>query len=225
MIRLSEPFVASIAHSLNLAQIPCVLWGHYLLVLHGIPSGVGSIDFIVPDDLLADGLKILSQLKGLAPCPGGKHCPSRSADRYTPPPAVHVHVEASEVRVGLYPQADVLWFLPPLDGSLVCPKKSQLSRYFVLASDDNVLPPWRPGRGSGVFKEGGDKVVALKCHVMLEALMRTYARDEGASVGGFGASTIVYVEKFVDNDGFLDLKSMKHLNCTTCAAQRVASSV
>ena len=41
MASLSESFVASIAHSLNLAQIPCVLWGHYLLILHGVPSVVG----------------------------------------------------------------------------------------------------------------------------------------------------------------------------------------
>lgn len=41
MTSLSELFVASIAHSLNSAQIPCVLWGHYLLILHGVPSVVG----------------------------------------------------------------------------------------------------------------------------------------------------------------------------------------
>ncbi|KAG9255351.1 uncharacterized protein F5Z01DRAFT_652883 [Emericellopsis atlantica] len=128
MTSLSESFVASIAHSLNWAHIPCVLWGQYLLILHGVPSVVGSIDFIVPDDCPGAGLKVLSQLKSLTPCPDDKTCPSSSSNRCTPAPAVHVHVEASEFTVGLYPRADTLWFLPPLDGSLLFPKKSKLPR-------------------------------------------------------------------------------------------------
>lgn len=37
---LSESFVASIALALNSAQIPCVLWGHFLLNVHGVPSAI-----------------------------------------------------------------------------------------------------------------------------------------------------------------------------------------
>jgi len=35
---LSPSFVASIARALNSAQVPCVLWGQYLLNIHGVPS-------------------------------------------------------------------------------------------------------------------------------------------------------------------------------------------
>ena len=167
-----------------------------------------SIDFIVPDDRLGAGLKVLSQLKSLAPCPDNKRCPSSSLDRCTPTPAIHVHVKASEVTVGLYPQADILWFLPPLDSSLLFPKKSKLPPHFVLASDDTVLPPWRPGRGSGSFKEGGDQVLALKSHVLLEALMRIYARDAETRVGTFGLSMVAYIEEYVDGDGFLEISEL-----------------
>jgi len=167
-----------------------------------------SIDFIVPDDRLGAGLKALSQLESLSPCPDDKLCPSSSSDRCTPVPAVYVHVEDSEVTVRLYPQADVLWYLPPLDGSLLFPKKSKLPPHFVLASDDTVLPPWRPGRGSGFFKEGGDKVVAPKSHVLLEALMRIYARDAGTRAGTFGLSMVAYIEEYVDDDGFLDVSEL-----------------
>ena len=38
---LSPSFVASVAQALNSAQAPCLLWGHYLLILHGIPSIIG----------------------------------------------------------------------------------------------------------------------------------------------------------------------------------------
>jgi hypothetical protein len=36
-----EAVVASIAHALNAAQIPCVLWGQCLLQVHGVPTVVG----------------------------------------------------------------------------------------------------------------------------------------------------------------------------------------
>ena len=38
MSDLSETFVACIAAALNSNEIPCVLWGHYLLNIHGVPS-------------------------------------------------------------------------------------------------------------------------------------------------------------------------------------------
>ena len=38
MSDLSETFVACIAAALNSNEIPCVLWGHYLLNVHGVPS-------------------------------------------------------------------------------------------------------------------------------------------------------------------------------------------
>lgn len=38
---LSELFVASIAQALSLTQVPCVLWGHYLHNVHGVPSIIG----------------------------------------------------------------------------------------------------------------------------------------------------------------------------------------
>jgi hypothetical protein len=37
---LSESFVESTALALNSAQIPCVLWGHYLLAVHGVPTAI-----------------------------------------------------------------------------------------------------------------------------------------------------------------------------------------
>ncbi len=46
MSGLSESFVASIAQALNSDQVPCVLWGHYLLNIHGVPS---IIDVGIPD--------------------------------------------------------------------------------------------------------------------------------------------------------------------------------
>lgn len=42
MADLSQSLVASLARALNAAEVPCVLWGHCLLGLHGVPSIVGA---------------------------------------------------------------------------------------------------------------------------------------------------------------------------------------
>ncbi|EAQ88714.1 predicted protein [Chaetomium globosum CBS 148.51] len=123
MPTFSQPFVASLARALDAAQVPCVLWGHCLLCLHGVPSIVGL------------------------PRPSAVFCP---------------------------------------------------------ASEQTVFPPWRPGRGAGVFKSATDAVVALRSHVLLEAYMQLYARDQGKRVGSFGMAMIAYIQLYVDADGFLD---------------------
>ncbi|KAK5444191.1 hypothetical protein LTS15_010544 [Exophiala xenobiotica] len=200
----SESFVTSIAQALNSDQVPCVLWGHYLLNVHGIPSIIGSIDFVIPDAHLELGTKTLTQFKSLTPCPDREVCSSSSQERPTPPPAFHRHIEDSEVTVGLYLQSATIWFLPPLDSSFLCPKKLQLPSHFVLASDQSILPPWRPGRGYGVFKSDQDPVIVPKCHILLEAFLRLYARDVGKRIGAFAMAMIAYVQEYIDDDGLLD---------------------
>ncbi|KAH0847435.1 hypothetical protein AYO21_11168 [Fonsecaea monophora] len=163
-----------------------------------------SIDFVIPDDRLRVSMKTISRFKGLEPCPDWEMCPSSSHERYTPPPAFHIHIKDSEVTVALYPQSETLWFLPPLDSSLLSPNKFMLPSHFVLASDQTVLPPWRPGRGSGVFKSDSDPVVVPKSHILLEAFLRLYARDSGKRIGAFAMAMIGYMEEYVDDNGLLD---------------------
>lgn len=115
-----------------------------------------------------------------------------------------MHIKGSEITVALYLQSTTLWFLPPLDGSLSSTKNLRLPSHFVLASDQTVLPPWRPGRGSGVFKSDSDSVVVPRSHILLEAFLRLYARDTGKRIGSFAMSMIGYMEEYVDDDGLLD---------------------
>lgn len=140
------------------------------------------------------------------PCPSPHSCPATSPERHSQPPAFHAHLDSDhEVTAGLYPQSETLWFLPPLDRSLLSPGNAQdLGPYFALASDRAVFPPWRPGRGSGVFKSAVDPVVAPKSHVLLEAYMRIFVRDQGKRAGSFGIAMIAYMQLYVDEDGFLD---------------------
>jgi hypothetical protein len=59
-------------------------------------------------------------------------------------------------------------------------------------------------RGLGGFKSAADAVVAPKAHVLLEAYMRIFVRNEGKRVGSFGIAMIANMQLYVDEDGFLD---------------------
>jgi hypothetical protein len=144
-----------------------------------------SIDFVIPDSCLSTSIQVLTHLDNLAPCPDLKVSPASSRLRQTPPPTFHAHIEDLEVTVSLYSQSETLWFLLPLDWSLASPKEVELPSFFVFASDQTVLPPWRPGRGSGFFKPGQYPVIIPKSHVLLEAFMFLYARDWDKRIGDF----------------------------------------
>ncbi|KAF1953863.1 hypothetical protein CC80DRAFT_537136 [Byssothecium circinans] len=170
---LSPSFVASIARALNSTQVPCVLWGHYLLNIHGVPSIIGSIDFVIPDDLLHVSIETLFKIGTLSPCLRGGLCPSSPQQRYSPPPAFHIHIDDSEVTANLYPQSKTLWFLPPLDGSLSSPRTAKLPLYLVVASDQTILPQRRPGRRSGVFSSTEYPVLLPRASPPCSCLVRS----------------------------------------------------
>ncbi|EFQ27239.1 hypothetical protein CGRA01v4_04295 [Colletotrichum graminicola] len=204
----SEQFVASIASALNSCQIPCVLWGHCLLRVHGIPSIVAAVDYVVPDHLLTASEKALKVLPRLSPCPSPKTCLASSPDRPTPPPAFHLHITNSELTVGLYRQSETLWFLPTLNDSLVRPDASKLPPPFLLAQTSPPSHNGAPAAPPGVFKSGEQPVVVPKAHVLLEAFLRIYLRDAGRHIGAFAMSMIGYVEMYVDEDGLLDVDEL-----------------
>lgn len=162
----------------------------------------------MPDSCHEIAAQVLTKIEQLLPCldPTCLASPT-SPERYTPPAAAHMHIDGSEVTVGLYPQSETLWFLPQLHKALVADtqhEKLQLPPRFCLAPDSTILPPWRPGRGSGVFCSGYHPVIVPKAHILLEAYLRLYARDSGKKVGSFGMAPISYMEEYVDDDGLLD---------------------
>lgn len=168
----------------------------------------------MPDNHLNIAAKALENLLLLSACPDLATCfaSSSSPARQTPPAAAHLHINGTQVTVGLYPQSDTLWFLPPLNVSLFsnAPDKdhSMLPPYFCLASDSTVMPPRRPGRGSGVFRSGYHPVIVPRNHLLLEAILRLYARDSGKMIGSLGMAMISYMEEYVDDDGLLDTKQL-----------------
>ncbi|KAF6832202.1 hypothetical protein CPLU01_06301 [Colletotrichum plurivorum] len=180
----SEQFVASIASALNSSQIPCVLWGHCLLSVHGIPS------------IVAPANKLWKSYPGSPHVPTQKHASPapRTGPRHRRIPPPHHRLRAHRRPV------------PTVRDATVPADPRRLPRPpFLLASDRSSLPPWRPGRSSGVFESGGQPMVVPKAHVLLEAFLRLYVRDAGRRVGAFAMPMIGYVETYVDGDGLLDV--------------------
>lgn len=182
-----------------------------------------SVDFVVPDHLLASSEDVLSALcrdadELFSPCVDPDTCSTVSPYRATPAPSLHIHLtQDADISVGLYAQRETLWFLPPLDSSsLLVPPGTDASAEvlpslpapFVWATDATVLPPSRPERSSGVFQvvPGRHPIVGIRAHVLLEAFLRIYARDVGTMAGSFGASMVAYMSLYVDADGYLDRK-------------------
>lgn len=122
----------------------------------------------------------------------------------TPPPAFHMHFTNSDITVGLFIQSRTLWFLPQIDEALAAPESINTTETYVLATDQTILPPWRPGRGSGVFKGTQYPILVPRAHILLEAFMRLYARDAGSTIGAFGMAMIDYMDQYVVADGLVD---------------------
>lgn len=165
----------------------------------------------MPDDDLSITAAELSRLPGSEQCTDPEGCPRGSKDRLTPPPAWHVHITGSELTVEIHLQSETLWFLPRLDSKLAFSTSHQLPEQFVLATDRDSLPPWRPGRGSGAFpsvSKENHPVIVPRSHILLEAFMRLYARDFGARKGSFALAMVDYMEGYVDEDGYLDAEKL-----------------
>ncbi|KAH7419588.1 thioredoxin reductase [Cadophora sp. MPI-SDFR-AT-0126] len=196
---IDENLVASISRLLTDHGIPCILWGNYLLTVYGVPSIVNSIDFMVPDEMVAASVSALSNT-GLATCSEPKTCTVVAESRASPPPAAHYHIIDSELSVCIYQKSSAFWFLPSLE--LSCTSKSQPAD-IILASDSR-LPGPRPGRGHGRFKADTFPVCIPSAHRLLEAYLRLIAKPREPDYECFWMSMEIYIEEYVDRDGYLD---------------------
>ncbi|KAK1687647.1 hypothetical protein BDP55DRAFT_630300 [Colletotrichum godetiae] len=184
MFESKEPFVESMSSALK-HQESLVYFGSLspqcpsCTVNHRVfmLTKAKSIGFVVPDQLISVAADVISELPNLEQCLSAELCSASSPERRTPPPTFHAHIKASEVT---------------------------LPSTFALACDRDVLPPWRPGRGTGAFQSSNSSVIVPRAHVLLEAYLRLYALGSGKPVGSFAMAMIAYMEEYVDDDGLLD---------------------
>ncbi|KAH8645536.1 hypothetical protein BGZ60DRAFT_392653 [Tricladium varicosporioides] len=195
---IDENLVASISQLLTGHSIPCILWGNYLLTVYGVPSIVNSIDFMVPDEKVAASVSALLNT-GLVTCSEPKTCTVVAESRSSPPPAAHFHID-SELTICIYKKSSAFWFLPSLE--LSCTSKFQPAD--IILASDSCLPGPRPGRGHGRFKAGTFPVCIPSSHRLLEAYLRLIAKPREPDYECFWISMEIYIEEYVDKDGYLD---------------------
>ncbi|KAK4234336.1 hypothetical protein C8A03DRAFT_37892 [Achaetomium macrosporum] len=178
----TEVLIDSVARALNAAGIPCVLWGHLLWAVHGVPTTSPWVDLVIPDVSLeaAKGILTTSRFsKALVTCPDPTTCDAGSSPgRQHPHPAFHMHIEGMD-SIALHLQSETLWFLPPFDPSLANPRGCQLPLYLALACGDTAVLPHQSRLGMGAFQLDQTMVLIPKAHVLVEALVGIAARDYG----------------------------------------------
>ncbi|KAH6628126.1 hypothetical protein F5144DRAFT_494912 [Chaetomium tenue] len=179
----SEEFADSVARALNASNIPCVLWGQYLLSLWGVPTSTPTLDFIIPDASLAAATEVMTTstqfTRPLHACPDTGTCHWIPPTNRKPPPSFHLHIQdsADTPVVRLFLQSETLWILPPFNASLANPREHPLPPSLVLACDTTVVPRPRAGEGGGAFLSDETVVLVLKPEIMVEAYMRILVRD------------------------------------------------
>ncbi|CAH0023431.1 unnamed protein product [Clonostachys rhizophaga] len=206
---ISERFVTSLVKNINEAGIPCILWGNRLLRAHGVPTILGSIEFVVPEGLVSAAAAAIASRRPLITCPYCLTCPLATPTRTSPTPGRHFHIRDRKETVAILSQSQALWFLPTMNNNkLVAPSRADLPSYLILASDRSELPPQRPKRGSGCFKSAMIPVLAVPAHILVEAYMRLYARYAGGPSAAAFMTRIAWLRMYVEEDGYVIAKRL-----------------
>ncbi|KAI0517887.1 hypothetical protein F5B22DRAFT_602856 [Xylaria bambusicola] len=201
---LSQDGVKSISALLAGVGVPSILWGEYLLTVYGVPTIVGGIDFVVPDDKMLLAVATLKR-SHLRPCPDLDAC-IVSGDRSPfPSPAFHMHIPGSEIDVSLRLHSETLWFIPPPDKPPSSKREigAASSPYYLEASSPE-LPPWRPGRGQGAFSSHGSPVLVPRAHVLLEAFIRLASAFREGHCNYF-LQMVTYMAEYPFDDGLVNI--------------------
>ncbi|KAI1284406.1 hypothetical protein F5Y07DRAFT_393375 [Xylaria sp. FL0933] len=200
----SQDGVKFISALLADAGVPSVLWGEYLLNVYGIPSIVGGIDFVVPDDKMPLAVATLKS-SALRPCPDLDACIVSGDSSPFPVPAFHMHIEGSEVDVSLRAHSETLWFIPPPKNPSTSKGEvaAETKRHYLEASSPE-LPQWRPGRGHGAFSSHGSPVLVPRAHILLEAFIRLASAFREDYCNYF-LGMITYMSEYPFRDGLINI--------------------
>ncbi|KAI0905540.1 hypothetical protein F4823DRAFT_133966 [Ustulina deusta] len=200
----SQDGVKSISALLAGVGVPSILWGEYLLNVYGVPSIIGGIEFVVPDDKMP---LAVATLKGssLCPCPDLDACVVSGDSCPFPVPAFHMHIQGPEVDVSLRAHSETLWFIPPPNNPSGS-KREMVAKpnpcYLEASSPE--LPPWRHGRGHGAFSSHGSPVLVPRAHVLLEAFIRLASAFREDYCHYF-LNMITYMSEYPFTDGLINI--------------------
>ncbi|KAJ0119691.1 hypothetical protein J7T55_013894 [Diaporthe amygdali] len=192
-----EGLLAPISQTLAGKGIPAVLWGNFLLTIHGVPSIVSEADFVVHDSLLCAAIAALmdSQELKLSPCLDPETCYISRAKRLSPGPAFHAHMPDSNAHVALHVQSATLGaVVPPLR---LNQSANLLSLGLIPASHPSLPSPDELGLGHGSLFPQDDgspsPVWVLPSHTYLEAIIQLIREDVNIYVTYFMATVIYFM--------------------------------
>ena len=157
---------------------------------------------MVPDEKVAESISALLET-GLTTCKEAETCTVVAETRSSPPPVVHLHAN-SELTICIYNKSSAFWFLPSFE--LSCTANGQPAD-IILASDSR-LPVSRPGRGHGRFKANTFPVRTPSANRLLEAYLRLIARAQEPDYECFWMSMEIYIEEYINRDGYLDKNAL-----------------
>ena len=100
----------------------------------------------------------------------------------------------------IYKKSSVFWFLSSFELS----RKPNGKPADIILASDSRLPVARPGRGHGRFKVDTFPVHIPSAHCLLEAYLRLVLKAQGPDYECFWMSMEIYIEEYVDRDGYLD---------------------
>ncbi|KAI1262182.1 hypothetical protein F5Y18DRAFT_162602 [Xylariaceae sp. FL1019] len=183
--------------------VSSMLWGEFLLNIYGVPSIVGGMDFVVPDDKMPVAVATLKR-SFLCPCPDPDACVVSGDSSPFPVPVFHMHVPGSELDVSLRAHSETLWTIPPPGTTRSKGRMAaEPSAYYIDASSPE-LPHGRPGRGHGAYSSRGASVLVPRAHVLLEAYIRL-ASAFREDYWSYFSSMITYMAEYVHADGLVDI--------------------
>ncbi|KAH9907878.1 hypothetical protein F4778DRAFT_452334 [Xylariomycetidae sp. FL2044] len=196
---ISEDGVKLISGLLADAGVPSVLWGDFLLNVYGVPSIIGGMEFVVPDEKIEVAVATLKSSR-LRRCPDPEACVVSGDSSPFPVPVFHMHIEGSEVDVTLRAHSSTLWFIPePASTS-----SKMIQKAYYLDASSPEIPAGTPGRASGAFSSAGPGVVVPRAHILLEAYIRLASAFRDDYVHYF-LSMVTYMSEYTHPEGLIDL--------------------
>ncbi|KAF3000104.1 hypothetical protein E8E13_003606 [Curvularia kusanoi] len=192
--------VASAAAALDAANIPNILWGHYMLTIFGVPTVVVvRIDFVVDDDFIDTANATLLD-SGFKKCISND-CLSSKELGYAPKPHTHLHITES-LHLCFHKKSNILWRISDLtnvDGESI-----------ILASDPDQLPGLDIiGRG-GRFAQDLHPVRVPTISQLVVSLLLLATRDSETKMckGPYWMNWVTYVAEYCTENGDFDINQL-----------------
>ncbi|KAK0117572.1 hypothetical protein ONS95_011908 [Cadophora gregata] len=197
--RLDLRMATAVSNCLLEAGIPCVLWGNWLMSIHGVNGGSNCVEFVVPDESIEAAAGKISTSSGLPRC-SDPNCDMLPEDRGSRPPAAHFHLDEDRgtgLTLDLHLKSTTLGFIP----SLVFQPQSEKEVPDIIEASDPSIPLFTSEGGpTGRLQGIPISIYIPSLHILTEAWIRDSVTAKNESHGDFAdimvAEILMYADKY-----------------------------